>query len=181
MLFVVVVAGSLTFTGVSYRRALYHQLLALLAEIRLSFQRTRVTVDSLGAISVRQAALEISVVAIIALASTSAFLDPDPHLRLPGGEAEWLTSSAYFAANSLREYGYIPLWQPYLENGEPLIDNPLGQVCSLAVTSVSGSALSPMRCWPELAAGFWVARLASRRWVACCLLCYCSAKATCWR
>jgi hypothetical protein len=128
MVFVALVAGSFAYAGIGYRRAIYRQLLALAAEIRLSLRQVRATEDTLEAVSTRQAIAEIGVVAVVALAATSAFLDTDPYLKLPGGEAEWLTSSAYFAASSLREYGYIPLWQPYLESGEPLIDDPFSFV-----------------------------------------------------
>jgi hypothetical protein len=128
LLFVLLVAGSLTYAGRNYRRAIYRQLRALADEIRLSLRRTPAAVDTLAAISVRQAIAEIAVIAVVALFATSPFLDGDPYLRLPGGEVEWLTSSAHFASNSLREYGYIPLWQPYLDNGEPLIDNPFSFV-----------------------------------------------------
>jgi hypothetical protein len=48
--------------------------------------------------------------------------------KLRGVEAEYLTSSAYFAALSLREYGYIPKWQTWLEWGEPLMTSPFSFV-----------------------------------------------------
>ncbi len=66
---------------------------------------------------------------------------PDPALQLPGREAEWLTSSAYLAADGLRRHGYIPLWQPYLEFGEPLVDNPFSFV------------LNPLSAGPSLLEG----------------------------
>jgi hypothetical protein len=72
--------------------------------------------------------LELALVVFLALSVTSAWRDDDPGLQLPGGEAEWLTSSAHLAAQTWHTYGYIPLWQPYLEFGEPLIDNPFSFV-----------------------------------------------------
>jgi hypothetical protein len=80
---------------------------------------------------------EIGVVVLVALGVTHEYRKPDRTLKLNGYEAEWLTSSAYFAANSLRDYGYIPLWQPYLEFGEPLIDNPFSFVLNPISTAPS--------------------------------------------
>ncbi len=72
--------------------------------------------------------IELSLVIVTALAVNSRFLTSPIHERINGYEFEWLTSSAHFAHLSLREYGYIPLWQPYHEFGEPLIDNPFSFV-----------------------------------------------------
>lgn len=60
--------------------------------------------------------------------ASAPFATLNEDLKLHGYEGEWLVSSAHFAANSLHEYGYIPLWQPYLEMGEPLVDNPFSFV-----------------------------------------------------
>lgn len=54
----------------------------------------------------------------------------EPIRKLRGWEAEWLTSSVYLAADSLREFGYIPKWQPYLEFGDPLITSPFAFVAN---------------------------------------------------
>jgi hypothetical protein len=70
--------------------------------------------------------VEIGVVTGMTLFATTLFQNND--YQLSSGETEWLTSSAYAAANGLREYGRIPLWQPYLEYGEPLLDNPFSFV-----------------------------------------------------
>lgn len=92
---------------------------------------------------------EVGLILAAGLVITSAYWLPDPGTQLPGGEAEWLTSSARFAASSLRDYGYIPLWQPYLEFGEPLINqpfsfvlNPLSTVPSLLLGGTQGIKLS---------------------------------------
>lgn len=50
------------------------------------------------------------------------------HERLYGHEAEWLTSTVHQAHLSLRDYGYLPLWNPYNDFGEPLVDNPFSFV-----------------------------------------------------
>lgn len=46
------------------------------------------------------------------------------HIELFGREAEWQINSGRMAAQSLRQEGHIALWNPWLEYGHPLIDNP---------------------------------------------------------
>jgi hypothetical protein len=71
------------------------------------------------------AAAEITLIVALTLITTGRGYHLDRYIdRLAGTEAEFLTSSAYFASASLREYGYIPKWQPWLESGEPLIHSP---------------------------------------------------------
>ncbi|HLA45499.1 MAG TPA: hypothetical protein VJZ27_18770, partial [Aggregatilineales bacterium] len=67
---------------------------------------------------------ELSIITGAAWSVTQPYHENNPGTAVLGPEGEWLTSSAYFASNSLRDYGYIPLWQPYLEYGEPLYNNP---------------------------------------------------------
>ena len=64
----------------------------------------------------------------VVLAVNWTFVRSDNFERVYGYELEWLTSSAHFAHLSLRDYGYLPLWQPYNGFGEPLIDNPFSFV-----------------------------------------------------
>lgn len=66
------------------------------------------------------------VIVIIIILVTRVYQSPDPHVQFSGREAEWITSSAYAATAGMRQYGRIPLWQPYLEQGEPLVENPVG-------------------------------------------------------
>ncbi len=68
---------------------------------------------------------ELVLIAAFALSATSAYLNFDPQWTLTGLEAQWLTGSAQFTAESLQTYGYLPLWQPYFSRGEPSIDNPV--------------------------------------------------------
>ena len=72
--------------------------------------------------------VEMSLVIIAALAMTLPFWRPDPTTQLDGIEAQWLTSSAYVATETLHAEGYLPLWNPYNEKGEPLLDNPFSFV-----------------------------------------------------
>ncbi len=46
------------------------------------------------------------------------------HKIYSGNEAEWLTSSIYSAVTDFYDIQRIALWQPYLEMGEPLAENP---------------------------------------------------------
>lgn len=78
--------------------------------------------------------VELIVVGAIAWEATREFRVDDPQEALPGGEAEWLTSFAYFAAQTLEEEGRIPLWQPFFEYGEPLIENPFSFIMNPFVT-----------------------------------------------
>jgi hypothetical protein len=70
------------------------------------------------------AALEIALLIVAALAASRYFWRVDPDTQLNGLEAQWLTSTAYVATDTLYTYGYLPLWNPYHEKGEPLVDNP---------------------------------------------------------
>lgn len=72
--------------------------------------------------------LEIAVILSVALAVTEPYRDFDSSQKLGGNEQEWLTSSAYQTSQSIREVGYIRLWQPYLEYGESLVENPFAFV-----------------------------------------------------
>jgi hypothetical protein len=68
--------------------------------------------------------VEIGIVIIFATVVASPFNYFDPKLEVEGTESEWLTNSAQLASQSLREQGTISLWQPWLNYGEPAIDNP---------------------------------------------------------
>jgi hypothetical protein len=71
-----------------------------------------------------QRILEVVIVTLLAVYATRGYLNSDPQQTLPGREVEWQVNTAYVAVNSLKHYGYIPLWNPWLEHGHPLIDNP---------------------------------------------------------
>lgn len=71
---------------------------------------------------------ELIVILMMVLTVTEPYRDMDTGQRLHGIEQEWLTSSSMQTSLSVRESGYIPLWQPYLEYGEPLVENPFAFV-----------------------------------------------------
>lgn len=72
--------------------------------------------------------VELAIVVAAAWRVTGEFRNLDPGVKVHGKEFEYLTSSATQAALNLREDGYISLWQPWLENGEPLITSPFAFV-----------------------------------------------------
>lgn len=47
----------------------------------------------------------------------------DPSRKLPGYEHDWVTGAGYAAAQQLRDFGYLPLWQPHYFYGLPLVDD----------------------------------------------------------
>lgn len=77
-------------------------------------------------ISLVLAAVEVGILVGVAVHVTGEehYIDFNNGRRLRGIESEWLTSSLYYAADGLREYGYIPKWQTWLEWGEPVVNNP---------------------------------------------------------
>ncbi len=108
-------------------------------------------------------ALELAVLVASSLLATHEFANLNESRRLYGGEEEWLTSSAQFAALSLRRYHYLPLWQPYLESGEPLIGspfsfvlNPFSTVPSLLLGGVNGIKIAVIVTAILAALGGWV-------------------------
>jgi hypothetical protein len=120
-------------------------------------------------------AAEIAAILLMVAYATRPYYQ-SPGLQLSGSESEWLTSSAYAAHNGLRDYGRIPLWQPYLEFGEPLVDNPfsfivnpfssvpsllLGGAEGMKLTVVVTTALAGLGGWfLGYVLGFaWVGRL----------------------
>ena len=107
--------------------------------------------------------LELALVIVFALYGAREFMDMDPSLQLPGHEAEWLTSSAYYATQTLREHGRIPLWMPYFESGEPFVTGPFAFVFnpfsfgpSLLAGPVNGIKISVLLAALLAGSGGWV-------------------------
>lgn len=93
--------------------------------------------------------LEIGLIVLAAVWATSHLLDMNPNLIIQGSEYEYLTSSAFTASQSWREYGYIPMWQPYFWNGEPLIEwgfstvlNPFSTIPAIIFGAINGLKIS---------------------------------------
>jgi hypothetical protein len=112
-------------------------------------------------------AVEMAAIAGMVLLSTYRFYTAGSDIQLSGGEAEWITSSAYGASMGLREYGRIPLWQPYLEYGEPLVDNPvsfvlnpISSVPSLILGAAEGLKISVvLTAWAAGLGGWMLGRV----------------------
>lgn len=86
---------------------------------------------------------EIAIIVFVSLYATRLFWIPDAQTQLAGREAQWLTGSAYVVTDTLTTHGYFPLWHPYNEKGEPLIDNPFAfslNPFSMAPTLIMGDA-----------------------------------------
>ncbi len=92
-------------------------------------------------LSRRVLAAELAVIVLVALLAAWPFTDTRSTTRLAGDEAEFLTSSAHTAALALRTEGRLPLWQPYLGEGRPLLESPFAFV------------LNPFSIGPALLAG----------------------------
>ncbi len=92
---------------------------------------------TLSPIPYRQLLLETLIVLGVALMALAGFTDLSAYSKLSGLEMEFLTSSAHTAALALRAEGYIPLWQPLLGEGRPLLESPFSFV--LNPISVGGA------------------------------------------
>jgi hypothetical protein len=95
------------------------------------------TVNAFSMVRSLQPVVEVIVIVGAAVFVNFPFLQQSPVYRVNGVELEWLTSSAHFASSSLREHGYIPLWQPYNDMGEPLIESPFSFVLNPISTAPS--------------------------------------------
>ncbi len=93
--------------------------------------------------------IEIGIILFAAVWATSHLTNMDEHFVLAGSEYEYLTSSAYTVSQAWHDYGYIPLWQPYFWNGEPLVEwgfstvlNPFSTIPSILFGAINGLKIS---------------------------------------
>ena len=84
---------------------------------------------------------EMLVIVIRGIFASSSYADFDPAKRLGGMETEYLTRTAYSFTAFFREKGYVPLWDPYMEFGDPLLENPVS------------FAFNPFLTWPSVLFG----------------------------
>lgn len=98
--------------------------------------------NSLPPLKARQIILELALIAVFAVYGMREYINFDPNMTLNGNEAQWLTSSAQYVSQSLTDFGYVPLWQPYLSRGEPTFDTPFS------------FALNPFQILPSIAFGY---------------------------
>lgn len=99
-------------------------------------------VKPLSPAKAHQLLFELALIAIFAIYGMRAYLNLDSTLTIRGWESQWLTGSAQFAVDSLRERGYLPFWQPYFNHGEPTIDNTVSFL------------LNPFQTLPSLILGY---------------------------
>lgn len=79
-------------------------------------------------------ALEIGVLLITLWIFTPTVHDFSPEQRLRGNEFSYLINSGVIAADILGAGGAIPLWNPFMGAGEPLVENPFSFVLNPAMT-----------------------------------------------
>jgi len=101
---------------------------AIGAETSAPIAKTPPTGYRLPPITLLSLLAEVGFIVIFGLISTWSIGYGHPGQRLAGGEFEWLTNSAYISSDSLKTYGYIPLWSSGIEFGEPFLNNPFSFV-----------------------------------------------------
>lgn len=87
--------------------------------------------------------VEVIVLVIVTLHVTRPFHETPAHWQLSGHEAEWLTHTIYSAYDGFKTMGRIPLWQPFMEQGEPLVENPFSFIFN-PVTGLPSLLLGPV-------------------------------------
>ena len=73
--------------------------------------------------------------------SLARFEDWNPRTKIGGDEFSYLINSGAIASSLYQKTGAIPLWNPFVKTGEPLLENPFSYV------------LNPFMTWPLIAWG----------------------------
>lgn len=73
-------------------------------------------------------AVELLIIALITLAAMAHLIDFSPDWRMPGNELSYLLNSGGVASAVFARTGAIPLWNPFIGLGEPLIESPFSFV-----------------------------------------------------
>jgi hypothetical protein len=81
-----------------------------------------------------QHAVEIGIVLIILLLLTTSLQDWSPDMRIAGPEFSYLINSGAIAARVYELSGAIPLWNPFMARGEPLLESPFSFVLNPIMT-----------------------------------------------
>lgn len=76
----------------------------------------------LDRVTIRQAAVEWGLIALTAWAATRSLHNFSDQVQLSGNDMVHLTRSADFAGQFLRSSGKIPLWDPFIGNGQPMLE-----------------------------------------------------------
>lgn len=90
------------------------------------------------ALKIVQFTLEVFLILYFCWFFTQHLQDFSPNRRLSGGEFSYLISSGEIAHIVYEKTGAIPLWNPFIGLGEPLLENPFSYV------------LNPLMTWPVL-------------------------------
>src|SRR5689334_20528223 len=85
--------------------------------------------------------IELGIIFLLVFNFTTTLRDPAADVRIRGGEYSYLVSSGAVASSIFQKVGAIPLWNPFIGTGEPLIENPFSFV------------LNPLMSWPILLQG----------------------------
>ncbi len=115
-------------------------LAALLALSATYIFRRRTHSDSLAEFAVIarlspfQAALEILVIVTGLLLMAPERLEFSSDFRIHGGEFSYLINSGFIAADIYHETGALPLWNPWIGRGEPLLESPFSFVLNPLMT-----------------------------------------------
>jgi hypothetical protein len=79
-------------------------------------------------------AVEIALICLVAYSFTPQVRDPAPELRLRGPEYSYLVSTGAFAAQVYAHSGAIPLWNPFMGRGEPMLESAFSYVLNPFMT-----------------------------------------------
>lgn len=107
-------------------------------------------------------ALELLFIIVILLLLTFRFYNPFSDLRISGFEFSYLINSGVVAADMFYETGVIPLWNPFIGQGEPLVENPFSFVLNPFMTlpifwlgAIQGTKLAILIHIMLMATGGW--------------------------
>lgn len=105
---------------------------------------------------------EIGFILLCSLFFTMHLQDWSPKLRFGGADFSLLTDSAAFASNIFHKTGAIPLWDPFVGNGEPMLEstqsfilNPLMSLPILIFGAVQGGKVGVLLHLAIMGLGGW--------------------------
>ncbi len=116
--------------------------------------------------------IEFAVILSAALWATRNLQNMSPDLQWGGGDLPLLTQGTAFAARIFQETGAIPLWNPFIGNGEPMFEsaqsfllNPLMSGPILLFGAIVGSKVGILLHIVLMGLGGWtLARVLGLRW-----------------
>lgn len=113
--------------------------------------------------------LEMGFIAMCLLVFAPALRNFSPDVRMPGAEFSYLVNSGAVAAQIVHRTGSIPVWNPFMGIGEPLLENPFSFVLNPLMTlpivawgPVQGAKAALLLHVGLMAAGGWMLALSLR-------------------